>query len=398
MDRSHVGITGPLTDYVDGFWSKLVSKGYASGSAINLTRVLAHLSRWMSSRRLEPGALEEEHLDAFVRHRRRAGYRYWRSRKGLAPLESYLRQVGAMPAALAEVRLLPPLLAAYQEYLETECVVRRSTANQRLGVGQRFLDHIDGLGIDKIDHITGKEVLSFLLRESHTTRSGSLQVTASQLRCFLRFLHVRGAISTDLAAAVPSQARRRQAGLPKVLRAIEVQQLLQSCDRRTHKGRRNYAAIVLMLRMGLRVGEVAMLELEDINWRDGSLVVHGKGGQIDRLPLPDDVGQALARYLQYRPRLETRRVFLRVHAPQGPLSVAGLRGLVRETGKRAGIGGIGTHRLRHTAASRMLQCGASLSEVSHVLRHRHLDTTAIYAKIDRDSLRDLAQPWPGGKR
>jgi site-specific recombinase XerD len=274
-------------------------------------------------------------------------------------------------------------------------MVSAGTTGSRVKVGQRFLDHVYGDEIDEIDRVTGKEIIDFLLRESQTTRAGSVGNTASALRSFLRYLYLEGTIATDLTSSVPAQASWRQTGLPKALSESEARRLLQSCDRRTRTGRRDYAAIVMMLRLGLRVGEVGALELEDIDWRCGELVIHGKGGQTERMPLPDDVGQALSSYLKCRQRISARRVFLRVWAPHGPLSVGGLQNIVREAGKRAGLGPIGPHRLRHTAATAMLRGGASLAHVSHVLRHRHLDTTAIYAKVDRESLRQLAQPWPG---
>ena len=172
--------------------------------------------------------------------------------------------------------------------------------------------------------------------------------------------------------------------------------LLRSCDRRTVTGRRDYAILVLLSRLGLRVGEVAALTLDDIDWRHGEIVIPGKGGRRERLPLPADAGQALAGYLSCaRPALASRLLFLRVLAPRDGLSPTGIATVVRAACDRAGLPRAGAHRLRHSAASEMLRAGAGLPEVAQVLRHASLATTAIYAKVDRAALRSLARPWPG---
>jgi integrase len=200
-----------------------------------------------------------------------------------------------------------------------------------------------------------------------------------------------------LAAAVPALANRRLAGLPKAITPEEVQKLLQSCDRRTPVGRRDYAAVLLMVRLGLRAGEVAGLRLEDLDWTHGELVIRGKPRRQDRLPLPRDLGEAIVAYLKHgRPRSKYREIFLRVRAPHRPAGRPAVTSLVRAAGKRAGLDAVSAHRLRHTAATQMLRKGASLSEVAHVLRHRHIDTTAIYAKVDHRRLRSLGRAWPGG--
>jgi len=218
------------------------------------------------------------------------------------------------------------------------------------------------------------------------------------LRALLRFLYARGVIAEPLAAAVPSVASRSE-DLPRGIAAGEVRLLLDSCDRCTPVGRRDYAIVLLLSRLGLRCGEVAGLDLEDIDWREGELVVRGKGSRIDRLPLPADAGEVVADYLRHgRPRGFGRAVFLHAHAPLERLSPGNVSDVVKRACKRAGIARVGAHRLRHTVASELLSRGAGLVEIGQVLRHQDIRTTAVYAKVDRQALSRLALPWPGGGR
>lgn len=216
------------------------------------------------------------------------------------------------------------------------------------------------------------------------------------LRPLLRYLHVTGLIETPLVWAVPGVADLRDRSLSRGVEPQVVARLLASCDRRRTVGRRDYAILLLLVRLGLRAGEVAAIHLDDLDWRAGEILVRGKRDRQDRLPLPVDVGQALVSYLQRRDRSEFRPVFLRMHAPAGALTRIGVCGVVHDACVRAGVPPVGAHQLRHTAATAMLREGASLSEIAQVLRHREIKTTAQYAKVDRARLRPLAMPWPGG--
>ena len=218
------------------------------------------------------------------------------------------------------------------------------------------------------------------------------------LRALLRFFYLRGYTATPLAAAAPHTVGWRDRGPSRGLASEQVAQLLACCDRSTPVGRRDYAMLVLLVRLGLRPGEVASLRLDDIDWRAGELAVVGKGDRIERLPLPVDVGEAVVEYLRDgRPATaEGRTVFVRFHAPHRSLSVTGVTDTVRRTAERAGLGCVRARQLRHTAATAMVQAGAALPEVGQVLRHRRLLTTSIYAKVDIEGLRELARPWPGG--
>jgi integrase/recombinase XerD len=196
--------------------------------------------------------------------------------------------------------------------------------------------------------------------------------------------------------AVPSTASWRLSGLPRALESEQLAALLSFCDRGSSTGRRDYAVLVMLARLGLRAGEVAALKLEDVDWRSGELVIVGKGRRAERLPLPADVGEAIVDYLQSgRPATALdRSLFVRVRAPHHGLTTGGVTQIVVAAARRAGLGQIHAHRLRHTAATAMLRAGASLEEIGQVLRHRQALTTAIYAKVDRDALRQLARPWP----
>jgi len=217
------------------------------------------------------------------------------------------------------------------------------------------------------------------------------------LRSFLRFLHVQGLIAAPLAQAIPAYSTQREA-LPRALSADDLTRLLASCDRQGAAGRRDYAVLVVLSRLGLRANQVAGLRLDDIDWHHGEVVVHnGKGRREDRLPLPSDVGEALVDYLQ-RGRPEgaaTRTVFVRLFAPLVGLSPGGVTWVAYNACARADLPQVGAHRLRHTTASAILRAGGSLTEVGQVLSHRRAATTAIYAKVDHASLTGLARPWPG---
>jgi site-specific recombinase XerC len=243
------------------------------------------------------------------------------------------------------------------------------------------------------------QVTSFVLDYCRGRNTWSAQAMVTSVRALLRFLHVAGKVPVPLAAAVPSVAGWQLASLPRGLDPAVVQRLLDSCDRDTAVGRRDYAILTMLARLGLRGAEVAGLRLGDLDWHGGEITVRGKGNRIDRLPLPVDVGEALVEYLtKDRTACDAVTVFCTIRAPHRPLSTAAIRLTMRRASRRAGLPRTGAHRLRHTLATEMLRAGASLPEVGQVLRHRSLLSTAIYAKVDDNALRVLARPWPGGDR
>jgi site-specific recombinase XerD len=253
-------------------------------------------------------------------------------------------------------------------------------------VARLFLAEREGPDGLELEQLSAADVTRFLTRECPKRSVSGVRDMVCALRSLLRYLHLAGLIEAPLVWAVPSVADLRDRTLPRGLEPASVKELLASCDRRTLLGRRDYAILVLLARLGLRAGEVAAIQLNDVDWRGGLLLVRGKGSRQDVLPLPVDVGEAIVSYLRRRPRCECRALFLRVTAPRRELDRSTIGWVVRAACDRAGLPRVGAHRLRHTAATEMLRQGASLAEIGQVLRHREQKTTAIYAKVDRKAL------------
>ncbi len=397
-DPSRVGVTGPLAAFAEGFAGELARLGYRPNAAADQLRLMAHLSRWMDAGHLEAAALTPPLTGAFLAARRAEGYVLWLSPRALVPLLGYLRRLGVVPvAAPAPVTPAEALLERYRRYLVTERGLAATTARGYADMARPFLagrGEAGGLG-----QLTAADVTAFVLATCPGMRKGSAKLMVTALRSLLGFLHLEGLIGEPLGQHVPSVASWRLAGLPRALEPGQVQVLLASCDQHTAAGRRDFAMLTLLARLGLRAGEVAALMLDDIDWRAGEITVRGKGSRCERLPLPADAGEAIAGYLldgRPGPFEGARQVFLRARAPHRALTAGGVSGAVSTAGQRAGIGPVRAHRLRHSAATGMLQAGASLTEIGQVLRHRRLLSTAIYAKADTEALRTVARPWPGG--
>lgn len=394
-------VSGPLSPYADGFVEFLALKGYSPLTAANLSRVMDHLSRWLSERRIAPRDLDSGVIERFLEDRRAVGYTGCRSARGLRPLLEHLREVGVapMPAPHIPVGAVAELVDSYAHYLAVERGLSAGTIRGCSDVARSFLVSLDApcSGVFDLDRLDVRAVTEFVTVECTRRSTGSAKLLVTGLRSFLRYLHLQGLAPHNLAPAVPAVAGWRHSSLPQGLSAKQVAGLLGTCDRRTVVGRRDYAIITVLARLGLRAIEVARLELGDVDWRAGELLVNGKGRRIERLPLPSDVGEAMAAYLRHaRPPCAQRALFLRMSAPMGPMTSGAVVHVVSNAGAKAGLGPIGAHRLRHTAATDMLGAGAALAEVGQVLRHQSLSTTAIYAKVDRNALRQLALPWPGG--
>jgi site-specific recombinase XerD len=397
--RSRVRVTGPLTSFADGFAAALSRQGYRPNAAADQLQLLAHLSRWLATKGLDATSLTASVLNEFLAARRSQGYTLWLSPKALAPLVGYMRGLGfALPAPKAVLSPAEALLARYRRYLVDARGLADTSARGYVDMVRPFVatrvvdDELDWVGLRPAD------LNAFVLSTCRSLSIGSAKLAVTALRSLLGYLHLEGLIPRPLGAVIPSVAGWRLAGLPRSLEPAEVGRLLAACDRRTRAGRRDFAMLVLLVRLGLCAGEVRTLSLEDIDWRAGELVVRGKGSRIERLPLPSDVGQAMAAYLRRgRPvTAQGRTLFVRVRAPHRPLSSGGVTSAVMGAASRAGLGRVSAHRLRHTVATQMVRSGVPLPEVGQVLRHRRLLTTAIYAKVDREGLRRLARPWPGG--
>ena len=395
---SAVVVTGPLATQASGFRAALISEGYTPRSAVGLLRVLAHLSRWLAERGMSGDDLTAGQVEAFIATRRAEGRRRWISNRGVKPVLGYLRAQGVVPVAPVDALPVTPLealLADYRRYLVEERGLVPSTVQRNVAIAWRFLARDGNGGELRLDRLDAGDVVAFVADECAGLRVGSAKLVVTGLRSLLRFLQISGQVERPLAAAVPAVAGWRGGVLPQGLKADEVKTLLARCDRRRTVGRRNFAILTLLVRLGLRGGEVAALTLDDIDWRAGELIVRGKGRRDERLPLPADVGEALAAYLRRgRPTSTERVVFLTVRAPRRPMTPDAVKCVASSACRRVGIAQGGAHRLRHTAATEMVRAGASLPEIGQVLRHRSLSTTAIYAKVDTAALRSLARAWP----
>ncbi len=395
-----VRITGPLQTYTEGLWSHLLERGYSPLSARNLLRLMSHLSRWLEARGFRQNDLTWERIEDFFRERRQLGYTAFRTRHALVPILQYLKVVLGLwvptPSAPPPTAL-DKLLSEYERFLVEERALQSAAIRGYRDRARRFLFEEVGSECLELNEIKADDITSFILCYSRTYSIGSTKLMVTALRSLFRFLHLRGSVEKDLAGAVPAVAGWRQSGLPKFISSHELKRLLKSCDQRTHVGRRDFAVVLLLARLGLRRCEVVALELDDIHWREGEIVIRGKGCKDARLPLPSDVGNTVAAYIQRgRPATASRAVFLSCRAPYRPMTGNAITGILHQASDRAGLPRMGSHRLRHTAATQMLRQGATLSDIAQVLRHRSIDTTAIYAKVDHQRLRELALPWPGG--
>ncbi len=383
-----VRMSGPLTRYVEGFAAELRAQGYTELSLANQLRLFSHLSRWLESGRLVVEDIDEAILRRFLAKRRQTRT-HFTSERALAPLLAYLRGIDVVTmTAPSEERI--GVLLEYERYIIEERGVTPAVRDHYLAVAEEFLR-----GRKTLSSLSTREVTRYIDR--HVGRP-AFAGWLSALRSLLRFLFVTSKTATNLVYAVPSAPQWSQRSLPKDLSPGELGGLLSGCDRRTTSGCRTYAVLLLLSRLGLRACEVAALQLEDLDWRSGQVTIRGKGKSLARLPLPVDIGEALVSWLRRGLRSKTTRsVFVSVRAPYGPLTAHAIIAIATTAMRAAGIDRGGAHRLRHTAATQMLRRGASMTEIAQVLRHRHVNTTAIYAKVDRDSLRTIAKPWPADR-
>jgi len=358
---------------------------------------LGQVGLWLSGEGLGVEDLNEERVAAFQSARRRVGRSRSLGPRALVPLMSCLREAGAVPERAPLVTPLGALLASYRSWMVQERGLALSTVLRYENTARRFLQESSVGGVFAPEALTGEDVNAFLLREFARVSAGSAKGRVAELRSVLRFLYLQGLTGLSLGASVPAVGGWRFATLPPAgTSAEDVQLLLDSFDRSTLVGVRDFAIVMLVSRLGLRSIEVARMELRDVDWRSGELMVRGKARRQDRLPLPSEVGEALVAYLSSgRNPADADHVFLTCRAPRGPIR-ADLVGDVVERGcKRAGLPNVGPHGLRHALAGELLRRGAGLVAISQVLRHQDLATTALYAKVDLVALRQVVQPWPG---
>lgn len=392
-----VRVPGPLSGYASELIDCLAERGYADRSAVEHVRCLAHVSRWLEAERLGAAAVDEAMIDRILNELHRAGKGRKLTPRSFRVVLGFLRSRGIAPAAPdAPATPVDGFLADYRHYLVVERSLAPLTLPGYLSSAAWFLASTCGSDPARVAELSASDVTSFVLRVAEVRSPASVNTVVVGVRSLLRWFYATGMTDTPLAQATPWLARGRISTLPRCLEAGHALALLATCDRDTLTGARDYAVLCVLARLGLRAGEVTSLEVGDINWRRGEVTVRGKGGWRDPLPLPVDVGDALVAYLKRRrPDRDFRQVFLRVHAPRGAMTRSNVRHVVAEACARAGIPDTGTHRLRHGVASDMLRNGAALHEIGQVLRHRDLETTAMYAKVDFAALATVAQPWPG---
>jgi site-specific recombinase XerD len=389
---------GPLGPEVEGYRAWLTRHGYTPQTVRNMLQYLGQLGRWLGARGLEVYDLDEQRMAAFLADWQVAGKPRVLGPRAMEPLLAYLRERGVTPPAPLSVAPLDVLLGQYRSWMVRERGLAESTVLRYDNTARRFLqEQAVGDGALVPATLTGADVNAFLLRECGRVSAGSAKGRVAELRSVLRFLYLQGVTPRPLGTAVPPVGGWRLAALPPPpMSAVEVQRLLDSLERSTATGARNFAIITLIARLGLRSIEVARLELRDVDWRAGELVVRGKGRRQDRLPLLDEVGAALAAYLSRgRTPQGARHLFLTCRAPHGPIRADLVGDVVQRACLQAGLPHVRPHRLRHALAGELLRQGAGLVAISQVLRHQDLATTAVYAKVDLVALRRVAHPWPG---
>lgn len=395
---------GPLGPYIDEFTDRLQQRGYSKNSIRTKIRVVASLSRWLGNHDLGPANVDADRLKRFLAYRKRAGCYVADDAPALRDIEALLRSHGVINVsnpsqALSECERAVEDLRAY---LSQDRGLSAATLRGYLPFVLRFLSECFADGPVRFEALTSTDVTGFVQRHAHGHSHSRAQQVVKALRAFLRYLHRHGRIPTDLAACVPAVAAWSFSRLPAFLRPDQVERVLNQCDRKSASGRRDYAMLLLFARLGLRAAEVAALTLDDIDWVGGRVAIRNKGGRWTQIPLPDEVGGAIADYLTNgRVPCTDRHVFIRHCAPRvGFSSSTSVSAVASRALSRAGIDcpRKGAHVFRHTLATEMLGQGASLAEIGQLLRHQHPDTTRLYAKVDLSALRELTLPWPGGAR
>lgn len=397
-DPLRVVVTGPLEAYAPGLCAELGRLGYTPISAAEVLQLFAHLSRWLGAQGLRPQELTAGVVAQFLVDRRKH-YRRRLTQEALRHSLSYLRDAGAIPApaSIDSDDEIACLVEDYRRYLSGERGLAVLSIRRYLPSVRVFLSEVQGPLCQGLEQLDAAWVTLFVMRQAGLRTVADAKSMVTALRSLLRYLFLTGKITRPLALAVPTVVNRKLSSLPGRLESGQAELLLSSCDRSSATGRRDFAILLVLIRLGLRACEVAAIQTGDIDWRAGELTVRGKGGRNDQLPLPPEVGEALVDYLQhgrFNP-CATSQLFVAKRAPRQAISASAVRIIVARACRRAKLPRIGAHRLRHTVASDLLAAGAPLPEVGQILRHRSQLSTAIYAKVDRVRLAALAQPWPG---
>lgn len=397
-------VEGPLAPYLGPYAEYLADRGYSQVSYWKKTFLISEFSRWLGEARVEVGEITPDHETAFLRARARHRIPIRGNPLALSAVTHWLREQGVIkrPADVSDERSgIELIVQEYAGWLREERGLAPSTIENYAGYIRRFLTSLCGAGEPHLADISASQVTDYIRHNAPRVQTFShAKNTVTSLRSFFRFARYRDYIQTDLAAVVPSVAGWSLASIPRAMPADSVRRLLaESKTWRTPAGLRNRAILLLLARLGLRAREIVRLELDDLDWSQGWLRVHGKGRQERPLPLPHDVGEAVAAYLKNgRPESTCRRLFLRSRAPfDGLRTQSDVCQIVHRAIDRAGIEVkvTGAHQLRHALAVDMLRQGLSLTEIGQMLRHRSPEATRRYAKVDLDGLRAVALRWPG---
>jgi site-specific recombinase XerD len=394
--------TGPLARYSEELAAKLIAEGHARYDLRHRFGVISDLNRWLQRRGIPLAKLTEAMIAKFIKYRE-ANSNFYKngSSTALRKLLQILREHKAIPAATIVNKWgkeIESIAEAFATYLRLEKGFSAVASKRYQDCTCRFLFEVYGTSHVVLTTLAPDDITQFIIRCHKRFSPKNTQTIASIIRAFLRFLYVNGDQPQDFSGCIPSIPCWRAQHLPEFLEQKDVILLLKSCDRRTKKGMRNYALLLLFVRLGLRASEALQLSLDDIDWKHGIVLIRGKGPKEAKLPLPSDVGEALVAYIKrVRPLCKSRRIFLRSRAPYRELNNASsVSTIVRRALLTAHLAPKhkGAHLLRYTAATECLRQGATLFEVGELLRHRSIDTTAIYAKVDINRLGELAPSWP----
>ncbi len=393
LEQLRNGPSGPL---LGGFAQSLHEDGYSWWTAQTYLRAANHFGHFLKRKHVALAAVQPDSIAAFRRHLKQChcpkprGPNTEDTVRGAKCFLRHLWNAGVVTRPAKQP--WPSLVQGFRDWLKNHRGASETTLSRYSAAAVELLRELGG----DPGQYDAERLRAFLLDRARRRGVGGTKAISSALRMFLRYLASQGKCRAGLDAAIPTIAGWRLASLPRCLSTDEVEQLLSACDPALPMGLRDRAVILLLARLGLRASDVAALRFADIDWEDGSILVKGKSRREVRLPLPQEVGDAILTYLEHRPRVQDERVFLRCVAPFRGLPGSTVSQIVRRNMRRAGVTAVtyGSHILRHTAATEMLRRGVSLFDIGSVLRHRSADMSAYYAKIDMELLKQVVQPWP----
>jgi site-specific recombinase XerD len=394
--------SGPDGRLVEVYAARIAKDGLAGHGTWRCLNLVGDLLSWIAASRSKLTDLDERMVERYLRYRGGKQSIQPGDRAALKRWLSVLRDAGSIaPAVLRPITSQDQIFEEFGDYLRRERGLAPKSIVRHQPFIRRFLHEVCPAGVGDLGRIGQEEVIRYIERHARDWSAGSGKAMCWSLRAFLRYLHHRELNPLALAGCVPSIRQWKLASLPTYLSTAQVQKVLHGCDRATAMGRRDYAILMMLAKLGLRANEVTTLTLDDVDWRSGEMLVRAKGRQRARMPIPPDVGAAVVAYLRDgRPKSSCRRLFLRTLAPNvGFASGCAITMIAKTALERAGIHGYahqGAHIFRHSLATELLRSGATLSEIGQLLRHESHDTTRIYAKVDVDALRTLSLPWPGG--